>query len=77
MIEEHMTRMMSAGLMPFKIRVNSICPGTPPFLYGFDRLRLMKGLFHSNLTTDDEGNLWPPMEEATKNIPKGYVSPNV
>jgi hypothetical protein len=26
------------------------------------------------LTTDDKGNLWPPMEEATKNIPKGYVS---
>jgi hypothetical protein len=35
---------------------------------------LMIGLFHSNLTTDDKGNLWPPMEEATKNIPKGYVS---
>jgi hypothetical protein len=34
---------------------------------------LMIGLFHSNLTTDDKGNLWPPMEEATKNIPKGYV----
>jgi hypothetical protein len=36
----------------------------------------MIGLFHSNLTTDDKGNLWPPMEEATKNIPKGYVFPN-
>jgi hypothetical protein len=34
----------------------------------------MIGLFHSNLTTDDKGNLWPPMEEATKNIPKGYAS---
>jgi NAD(P)-dependent dehydrogenase (short-subunit alcohol dehydrogenase family) len=73
MIEEHMTRMMSAGLMPFKIRVNSICPGTPSPLLVF-REGLMIGLFHSNLTTDDKGNLWPPMEEATKNIPKGYAS---
>lgn len=29
------------------------------------------GLFHSNLTTDSNGNLWQPMQEAVNNIPKG------
>jgi NAD(P)-dependent dehydrogenase (short-subunit alcohol dehydrogenase family) len=27
MAEEHLTKLMSAGLMPFKIRVNAVVPG--------------------------------------------------
>jgi NAD(P)-dependent dehydrogenase (short-subunit alcohol dehydrogenase family) len=53
--EKQLTQLMSAALQPFHIRVNSICPG----------------LFPSGLTLNGQGELWTPMKEATKIIPKG------
>ncbi|ADV23382.1 Hypothetical protein CGB_G2340W [Cryptococcus gattii WM276] len=51
--EVHLTRLMAAGLLPYKIRCNSVCPG----------------LFRSQLTTgtaDPDAPLWPPMQRATE-----------
>ncbi|OWZ76967.1 hypothetical protein C365_04224 [Cryptococcus neoformans Bt85] len=51
--EVHLTRLMAAGLLPYKIRCNSVCPG----------------LFRSQLTTgttDLDAPLWPPMQRATE-----------
>ncbi|WVQ79212.1 hypothetical protein IAT38_001308 [Cryptococcus sp. DSM 104549] len=57
--EVHLTRLMAAGLLPYKIRCNSVCPG----------------LFKSQLTTgtaDPDAPLWPPMQNAVENaIPAG------
>nr|ODN91637.1 hypothetical protein L204_05624 [Cryptococcus depauperatus CBS 7855] len=49
--EAHLTRLMAAGLLPYGIRCNSVCPG----------------LFKSQLTTGstgEDGQLWPPMQNA-------------
>lgn len=73
--EEHLTKLMAAGLSPFGIRVNAICPGKLPFPLHVLRAGVTKlrptGLFHSNLTTDAQGNLYPPMQASLANIPKG------
>ncbi|KAK1923596.1 hypothetical protein DB88DRAFT_540794 [Papiliotrema laurentii] len=53
--ETQLTQLMAAALQPFKIRVNSICPG----------------LFPSGLTLNAEGDYHKPMAEAHSNIPKG------
>ncbi|KIR27645.1 hypothetical protein I309_03568 [Cryptococcus deuterogattii LA55] len=51
--EVHLNRLMAAGLLPYKIRCNSVC----------------SGLFRSQLTTgtaDSDAPLWPPMQRATE-----------
>ncbi|XAO26173.1 hypothetical protein I312_105007 [Cryptococcus bacillisporus CA1280] len=51
--EVHLTRLMAAGLLPYKFRCNSVCPG----------------LFRSQLTTgtaDPDAPLWPSMQRATE-----------
>jgi NAD(P)-dependent dehydrogenase (short-subunit alcohol dehydrogenase family) len=48
-----MTQLLAATLSPFKIRVNSVCPG----------------LFKSQLTTDATGELYSVMSDQIKNIP--------
>ncbi|KAK4688548.1 hypothetical protein P7C73_g1576, partial [Tremellales sp. Uapishka_1] len=53
--EEHLTRLMAASLMPFKVRVNSVIPG----------------MFPSQLTTTPDGTFFPPQQIAIKSIPKG------
>ncbi|ORY34751.1 hypothetical protein BCR39DRAFT_125853 [Naematelia encephala] len=53
--EAHMTTLMAAALQPFKIRVNSVCPG----------------LFPSGLTTTSDGKLYSLLVGQLKNIPKG------
>ncbi|RXK36393.1 hypothetical protein M231_06359 [Tremella mesenterica] len=50
--EQQLTKLMSAALMPFKIRVNAISPG----------------LFPSQLTTTGQGSLYPPMQRAADEI---------
>ncbi|ODN98112.1 hypothetical protein I350_07754 [Cryptococcus amylolentus CBS 6273] len=58
--ETHLTRLMAAGLLPYKVRVNAVCPG----------------LYRSQLTTgstDPDAPFWPPQINAMNNggIPAG------